>query len=101
MIRHPDRAWTVQRAANLVVDLADRNGSFRFLIRDRDAKFTGAFDDVLASEGIRIVKSRHRYGTVRAECTDRMLICDEAHLLAVLESYVRCYNATFWSGTPV
>ncbi len=53
---HPDGAWTAQHARNLVMDLAGRIGSVRFLIRDRDAKFTRAFDDVLASEGARIVK---------------------------------------------
>jgi hypothetical protein len=55
--RNPDGAWTAQQARNLVMDLAGRIGSFRFIIRDRDAKFTAAFDDVLASEGVRIVKS--------------------------------------------
>jgi len=86
---------TAQQARNLVMDLAGRIGSFGFLIRDRDAKFTGAFDDVFASEGIRIVESLLRgrpgrtvmpkrwYGPSGSECTDRMLIYGENHLRAV------------------
>ena len=57
LVPNPNGAWTAQQAQNLVMDLAGRIGQFRFLIRDQDAKFTAAFDDVLASEGVRVVKS--------------------------------------------
>ena len=54
---HPTAEWVVQRARNLLVELDDRVDSLRFLIRDRDAKFTAAFDAVFESVGIDILRS--------------------------------------------
>jgi putative transposase len=54
---HPTSSWTAQQARNLLMDLAERAAGFKFLLRDRDSKFTAAFDDVLAGNGIRIIKT--------------------------------------------
>jgi putative transposase len=54
---HPPGEWVTQQARNLMMNLEDRADSFKFFIRDRDAKFTAAFEAVLAAAGIRIIKA--------------------------------------------
>jgi transposase len=100
---HPTGEWTAQQARNLLMDLGERAARFRFLIRDRDRKFTTIFDDMLAGAGVRIVKTpiqspqanslAERYvGTPRRECLDHLLIYGERHLRRVLAEYAQHYN---------
>jgi putative transposase len=99
--KNPSGAWVTQQARNLGFDFSERR--VRFLIRDRDGKYSGAFDEVFRSGGIRIVKTPVRapkanaiaerfVRTVRSECLDWLLVLNRRHLEGVLRVYVNHYN---------
>jgi transposase InsO family protein len=101
---HPTADWVAQQARNLIMDLGDRVEQFRFVIRDRDSKFTSMFDAVFASEGIRIITTPIRapranaimerwIGSLRRELLDRILILNARHLRRILAEYEDHFNS--------
>jgi transposase len=100
---NPDGDWVTQQARNLVMSLDDERVPVRFLIRDRDSKFTAGFDAVFRAEGIRVIKAPVRAPRARAhaerwveslrrECLDRLLILGRRHLDRVVRVYAQHYN---------
>lgn len=100
---NPNDAWVTQQARNLVMGLDGRAQPVRFLIHDRDAKFTARFDNVFHTEGVQIIRTPIRspkansvaerwVKTARAECLDWLLVTGERHLDHVLRTFVAHYN---------
>jgi putative transposase len=100
---HPTAVWTAQLARNLVMDLQDAGATAKYLVRDRDSRYTMGFDAVFAGEGISIVKTGVRVPRMnaimerwvrscRAELLDRTLIVNRAQLLRALREYEAFYN---------
>ena len=98
---HPCSAWVTQQARNLAIE--GRLDKARFLIRDRDAKYSGPFDEVFRSEGVRVIRTPIRspranafaerfVRTARRECLDYVLVLGERHLGRILREYVKHYN---------
>ena len=101
--RQPTGQWVTQQARNFMLALGEQADSFRFLVRDRDTKFTASFDAVFADAGVGVLRSPPRapmanayaerwVGTIRRECLDRMLIFHEQQLRKVLTEYENHYN---------
>jgi putative transposase len=100
---HPTAEWIVQLGRNLVMDLEDASSKARFLIRDRDSKFTAAFDALLADAGLTVVTTgiqiprmnslmERWIQTCRRELLDRTLIWNQSHLLHALREFESFYN---------
>jgi len=98
---HPDSAWVTQQARNLVID--GRLDDATAVVHDRDAKYSGPFDEVFRTEGVAVVRTPFRtpranafaerwVRTVRTECLDWTLVRGRRHLVRVLKTYARHYN---------
>jgi transposase InsO family protein len=101
---HPTGAWVVQQARNLAWKLQDGDLRAGHLLRDRDSKFTAAFDEVFRGEGVEVIHLPYRapranafaerwVGTVRRECLDHILIFGRRHLEKALAEFVEHYHA--------
>ncbi len=100
---NPHSTWVTQQARQAVWELDENDAAFRFLIRDRDSKYTSTFDNVFESEGIHVIPTPVRapnanayserwVRTVREECLDHLLIMNETHLQRVLKSFISYYE---------
>jgi putative transposase len=100
---HPTGTRVAQQARNLLMEMDEHAGRFRFLIRDRDAKFSAAFDAAFAAAGIEVLKIPPRapranaYAerwvlTARTECLDWVLVRNARHLDRILTAYLAHYN---------
>jgi putative transposase len=100
---NPDASWVTQQARQVIWELEESKTTNRFLIHDRDSKFTKAFDTVFQSEGTHIIHTPFRtpnanafaerwVRSVREECLDQLLILNEPHLRRVLKTYGDYYN---------
>jgi putative transposase len=100
---HPTSAWVTQQARQLMWTLDEQGRTMRFLVHDRDSKFTAAFNTVFEAEHMHILLTPYRapnanafaerrVRTVREECLNQLLIVNEAHLRRVLKEYIDYYN---------
>jgi putative transposase len=101
---HPVQSWVIQQARNLLMDLGDAGARVKFVLHDRDASFTQAFDAVFQAAGIRVIRSAVQaprmnsimerwIGSCRRELLDRTLIWNLRHLMMVLREYEDFYNS--------
>jgi transposase InsO family protein len=99
----PAGPWVTQVARTFASDLDQAGRRFRFLIRDRDTKFTASFDAVFSSIGVEAIKTPVRspranafaerfVRTIRTECLDHLLVLSRRHLQAVIAAFVDHYN---------
>ena len=100
---NPSATWVAQQARQLAWRIADGELRPRFLLRDRDDKFTPAFDEVFRSQGVEVIRLPVRspvansvaerwVGTARRECLDHLLIVGRRHLEYVLGEFLEHYQ---------
>jgi putative transposase len=100
---HPTQAWVTQQARQLVWTFDNNDTPTRFLIRDRDTKYSSTFDAIFQSNKIAVIQTpfqapnanafaKRWIRSIREECLDKLIIVNQTHLRYVMEQYVDYYN---------
>jgi putative transposase len=103
MTAHPNAGWMVQQARNVSMFMAEQEEAPRFLLRDRDTKFTQAFDAIFESDGVEVVKVAVRapnmnafaeriVQSIKTECLNNFIVFGEKHLRHLLTEYLAHYH---------
>lgn len=100
---NPTGEWTTQQARQLAWQIQDGNIKAKYLIRDKDDKYTNRFDEVFRTEGIEVIKTstnaplQNTYAerfvrSIREECLDKIIVLNQTHLSKVLQKYINYFN---------
>lgn len=103
--QYPNQEWVNKQSKNILPLLSGNKNGKKLLIRDRDTKFSGKFDELFKNGGFSVQKTSFMspnlnpyaeswIGTIKRECLNHFIVFGERHLRYLISEYVRHYNST-------